>query len=467
MWVLVPRHSHPNVVCSMWLFKHKFHADGSLSRYKVCLVANGRSQIEGIDCDEKFSSFIKPATIYIVLSLALSHDWLIHQLDVKNAFLHGSIRVVSAFASYATWVGFYHNKSDSTLFIFHRGSKTAYLLIYVDDIILTTSSSALLQRVISLLQSALQYLTFTRTDITYAFQHVYLFMHDPREPHFAALKRILRYVHGTLDYGLQLYAFPTTHLTAYSDADWAGFSTTRRSTSGYCVFLGDNLLSWSSKRQCTISRSSAEAEYSGVANVIAEIAWIQNLLLEPHASLQSATLIYYDNVSAIYMSSNPVHHQRTKHIEIDILFVRDKVATSHVCVLHVPSRYQYADIFTKGLPSSLFIEFQTSLSNLLLEPHASLQSATLIYYDNVSAIYMSSNPVHHQRTKHIEIDILFVRDKVATSHVCVLHVPSRYQYADIFTKGLPSSLFIEFQTSLSVRHLPLKLRGCISQMYTT
>ncbi|GJT98277.1 ribonuclease H-like domain-containing protein [Tanacetum coccineum] len=134
------------------------------------------------------------------------------------------------------------------------------------------------------------------------------------------------------------------------------------STSGYCVFLGDNLLSWSAKRQHTISRSSAEAEYRGVANVVAETAWIRNLLRELHSPLLTATLVYCDNVSAVYMSANPVQHQRTKHIEIDIHFVRDMVKAGHVRVLHVPSRFQYADIFTKGLPSALFEDFRSSLS---------------------------------------------------------------------------------------------------------
>ncbi|GJX78312.1 ribonuclease H-like domain-containing protein [Tanacetum coccineum] len=209
---------------------------------------------------------------------------------------------------------------------------------------------------------ALQYLTFTRPDISYAVQQVCLFMHDPREPHLSALKRILRYVRGTLSYGLQLYSSTTSSLVAYSDADWAGCPTTRRSTSGYCVFLGNNLLSWSSKRQFTLSRSSAEAEYRGVANAVAETCWLRNLLRELHTPLATATLVYCDNVSAVYLSSNPVQHQRTKHIEIDIHFVRDLVATGAIRVLHVPSRYQYADIFTKGLPTSLFDEFRTSLS---------------------------------------------------------------------------------------------------------
>ncbi|GKC41913.1 ribonuclease H-like domain-containing protein [Tanacetum coccineum] len=186
-------------------------------------------------------------------------------------------------------------------------------------------------------------------------------MHDPWGPYLAALKRILRYVRGTLEFSLQLYASSESSLVAYSNADWTGCPATRISTSGYCVFLGNNILSWSSKRQPTLSRSSAEVEYRGVANVVAKTAWLRNLLRELHTPLLTATLVYYDNVSAVDLSADLVQHQRTKHIEIGIHFVRDMVAMGHVRV-HVPSRYQYADIFTKGLPSALFEEFCTSLS---------------------------------------------------------------------------------------------------------
>ncbi|GKE63661.1 ribonuclease H-like domain-containing protein [Tanacetum coccineum] len=207
------------------------------------------------------------------------------------------------------------------------------------------------------LAGSLQYLTFTRPDISYAVQQVCLYMHNPREPHFSALKQILQYVRGTLDYGLQLFSSSTTDLVAYSDADWAGCPTTQRLTSGYCVFLGNNLLSWSSKRQPTLSRSSAEAEYQSVANAVAETCWLHNLLRELHTPLSSTTLVYCDNVSAVYLSCNPVQHQRTNYIEIDIHFVRDLVVAGQVRVLHVPSRYQFADIFTEGLSSALFEEF--------------------------------------------------------------------------------------------------------------
>ncbi|XP_071729406.1 uncharacterized mitochondrial protein AtMg00810-like [Rutidosis leptorrhynchoides] len=425
--------------------------------YKARLVANGHSQQVGIDCDETFSPVVKPATIRTVLSLAVSRHWPVHQLDVRNAFLHGNLtetvymhqppgfRDASRPDHVCLLQKSLYGLKQAPRAWYQRfagyaqsGSDTAYLLLYVDDFILTASSAAFLQQVIASLHrefsmtdlgplnyflgvsvtrnssgmflsqkkyaseiieragltgchpcrtpvetssklgtagpsvpdptfyrslaGAIQYLTFTRPDICYAVQQICLFMHDPREQHMSALKRILRYLQGTLDHGLQLYASSPTSLTAYSDADWAGCPSTRRSTSGYCVFLGSNLLSWSSKRQMTPSRSSAEAEYRGVANAVAETCWLRNLLRELHCSLFSATLVYCDNVSAVYMSGNPVQHQRTKHIEIDIHFVRDLVTKGHVRVLHVPSRYQYADIFTKGLLSILFDEFRSSLS---------------------------------------------------------------------------------------------------------
>nr|GFA05917.1 ribonuclease H-like domain-containing protein [Tanacetum cinerariifolium] len=105
-----------------------------------------------------------------------------------------------------------------------------------------------------------------------------------------------------------------------------------------------------------------QAEYRGVANAVAETCWLRNLLRELHTPLFFATLVYYDNVSVVYLSCNPVQHQLTKHIEIDIHFARDLVTDGQVRVLHVPLRYQFADIFTKGLPSALFKEFHSSLS---------------------------------------------------------------------------------------------------------
>ena len=475
-WRLVPRPPGANVVSGKWIFKHKYHSDGTLARHKARWVVRGFSQQHGIDYDETFSPVVKPATIRAVLSIATSRAWPIHQLDVKNAFLHGHLDETvycqqppgfvdpaapdhvchlqkslyglkqaprawyQRFASFIRQLGFVASASDTSLFVLKEGASIAYLLLYVDDIILTASSSTLLQQIMAKLTSefamtdlgdlhhflgisvtrssdglflsqrqyamdllqragmtechstatpvdtqaklsasdgaplsasdssdyrslvgALQYLTLTRPDLAYAVQQVCLFMHDPREPHLALVKRILRYVKGTLSYGLHIGTGPVDSLTAYSDADWAGCPDSRCSTSGFCVFLGDNLISWSSKRQTTVSRSSAEAEYRAVAHAVAECCWIRQLLQELHVPLASATVVYCDNVSAVYMTANPVHHRRTKHIEIDIHFVREKVALGQVRVLHVPSAHQFADIMTKGLPVQLFTEFRSSL----------------------------------------------------------------------------------------------------------
>ncbi|XP_020232585.1 uncharacterized protein LOC109812930 [Cajanus cajan] len=260
IWELVPRPPNVNVIRSMWIFYHKYKSDGSFERHKAHLVSEGKTQQVGVDCGETFSSVVKPETIRIVLSLALSKACT----------------------------------SDHSLFIYHRGISMDYLLLYVDDIILTAYSDEL--QIIdragmssckpsptpvdtkpkisaatsipfedpSLYRSlvvALQYLTFTRPEITYVVQQGCLFMHDPREEHMHALKRILHYIQGTMDLGLHLYPSSTSTILSYTDADWDGCLDTRRSTFGYCVFLGDNLMSWSAKQQPTLSRSSVEAKY--------------------------------------------------------------------------------------------------------------------------------------------------------------------------------------------------------------
>jgi len=156
------------------------------------------------------------------------------------------------------------------------------------------------------LAGAVQYLTFTRPDLTYTVQQVCLHMHDPWESHLAALKRLLHYVRGTVDFSLVLRRSPSAKLVVYTDADWAGCPDTHRSTFGYAVFLGGNLVSWSFKRQPVVSRSSVEAEYRAVANGVAEASWLRQLLAELYSTLTKSTLVYCDNVSAVYLSTNPV-----------------------------------------------------------------------------------------------------------------------------------------------------------------
>ncbi|GKD99341.1 ribonuclease H-like domain-containing protein [Tanacetum coccineum] len=371
-WVLVPCPYNVKIVRSTWLFKHKFNASGSLSCYKARLVANGRSQQQGIDCDETFSAVVKPTTIRTALSLVVCRKWHVHQLDVKNAFLHGHLTktlymhqppefVDSRYLNYVCHLqrslyGLKQASRPSEFALKDLGALNYFLGIFAHQNLDAMHSFQ------SNLAGALQYITFTRPDLSYVVQQVCLYMHDPREPHVNALKHILSYVGGTIEYGLQFYVSSTTQLIAYTDADWAGCPTIRGSTSNYCVFLGDNLLSWSFERQVTLSHSSAEFEYRGVTNVVIETTWVRNLLRELHTSLSTTTLVYCDNVSVVYLSTNPIQHQCTKHIEIDIHFVWVYVASGQVRVLHVSSRFQYADIFINGLPTSLFLEFRTNLN---------------------------------------------------------------------------------------------------------
>jgi histone deacetylase 1/2 len=169
---------------------------------------------------------------------------------------------------------------------------------------------------------ALQYLKLSGLDLQYAVQQVCLYMHAPRDAHWTTVKRTLQYVCGTMDIGLSITASSSTDIVAYSD--WAGCPDTRRSTSGYCVYLGSSLISWSSKRQHTVSRSSAEAEYRVVANAVAECTWLRQLLSELACAIDKATVVFRDNVFAVYLSANLVHHRRTKHVELDIHFVREQ-----------------------------------------------------------------------------------------------------------------------------------------------
>ena len=173
------------------------------------------------------------------------------------------------------------------------------------------------------LVGTLQYLTLTRPDLSYSVNYASQFMHAPTVVHLKMVRRILRYVKGAIDIGLHFTSNTTLDLCAFSDADWAGCPTTRRSIIGYCTFLGGNLISWCAKKQHTISRSSAEAEYRAMANTIAELTWMSFILKDLHISLASTPTYYYDNTSALHMTINMVVHARSKHIELDYHFVHE------------------------------------------------------------------------------------------------------------------------------------------------
>lgn len=462
-WELVPRQQAQNVVGCKWVFRIKQRSDGSIERYKARLVAKGYHQRPGIDYFETFSPVVKPTTIRIVLSLAVSNDWLIKQLDVSNAFLHGDLdsevymeqppgfcdqnkpdyvcrlrrslyglrqaprqwykRLNQALINH----GFRVSPADSSLFHYVKNNVTLFALVYVDDIILTGTCSHTLNNIILSLQSefmlkdlgsleyflgmeatkttdgllltqqkyitdllqkanmsecrgistpaatkgtvtslanqsfsdptlyrsivgGLQYLSLTRPEVCYSVHKVSQFLHSPTEDNWSSVKRILRYLKETSTHGLLITKSKSTNLNIYSDADWATDTTDRKSITGYAIFMGNNLVSWNSKKQQTVARSSTEAEYRAVGLAITEMVWIQALLRDINYHSPTIPNLWCDNIGATYLSVNPMFHARTKHLEVDFHFVRDKVHNKEVKVQFICSKDQLADILTKPLP---------------------------------------------------------------------------------------------------------------------
>jgi histone deacetylase 1/2 len=204
----------------------------------------------------------------------------------------------------------------------------------------------------------------TRPDIAFAVNKVCQFLHAPTTVHWSVVKRILRYIRGTLTFGHHIKRSQSTMVSAFSDADWAGCIDDLRSTGGFAIFLGDNLVSWSACKQATVSRSSTEAEYKSLANATAEMMWVQKILTElkiPHAP---AARLWCDNLGATYLSANPVFHARTKHIEIDFYFVREHVAAKLLDIRFIASGDQLADGFTKPVSAAKLRQFRGNLSLL-------------------------------------------------------------------------------------------------------
>ncbi|KAK0590666.1 hypothetical protein LWI29_030141 [Acer saccharum] len=327
--------------------------------------------------------------------------------------------------------GFTNSKCDASLFILSNPDHTLYLLIYVDDIIVTGTSASRIRDFIATLAhrfslkdlgmlsfflgvearrsprglflsqqryirdllakmnmlesksvstplsltetlklndgsapmditqyrqvlGSLQYLSRTRPDVSFAVNKLSQFMHRPTTTHWNAVKRALRYLNGSFDHGLLITRNTPLNLHAFSDADWVGDPDDRRSTTAYIVFLGSTPISWSSKKQTTVARSSTEAEYRAIASTAAELNWIGQLLIELRVQVPLTPVIYCDNVGATYVCANPIFHSRMKHVAIDFFFVRDQVARKQLRVAHVNTKDQLVDSLTKALSRKQF-----------------------------------------------------------------------------------------------------------------
>ncbi|KAM1224199.1 hypothetical protein ACFX2G_044088 [Malus domestica] len=204
------------------------------------------------------------------------------------------------------------------------------------------------------LVGSLRYLTITRPDIVYGVGLMSRYMETPRESHWLAAKRILRYIRGTLNYGLFYNFGEDEKLFGYSDSDWGGDQDERKSTSGYVFFLGSTVFSWTSKKQSIVALSSCEAEYVAVASTVCEAIWLRNILKSMCHPQVESTVIHVDNMSAIKLAKNPVQHGRSKHIDTRFHFLRDHVKQKTIELVYCHTKEQVADIFTKPLPVESF-----------------------------------------------------------------------------------------------------------------
>ncbi|RVW69943.1 Retrovirus-related Pol polyprotein from transposon TNT 1-94 [Vitis vinifera] len=477
-WDLVVLPPGKSTVGCRWVYAVKVGPDGQVDRLKARLVAKGYTQVYGSNYGDTFSPVVKIASVRLLLSMAAMCSWPLYQLDIKNVFLHGDLAEevymeqppgfvaqgesglvcrlrrslyglkqsprawFSRFSSVVQEFGMFRSTADHSVFYHHNSlGQCIYLVVYVDDIVITGSDQDGIQKLkqhlfthfqtkdlgklkyflgIEIAQSSsgvvlsqrkyaldileetgmldckpvdtpmdpnvklvpgqgeplgdpgryrrlvgkLNYLTITRPDISFPVSVVSQFLQSPCDSHWDAVIRILRYIKSTPGQGVLYENRGHTQVVGYTDADWAGSPTDRRSTSGYCVFIGGNLISWKSKKQDVVARSSAEAEYQAMALATCELIWLRHLLQELRFGKDEQMKLICDNQAALHIASNPVFHERTKHIEVDCHFIREKIASGCVATSFVNSNDQLADIFTKSLRGLGLNIFVTSLVHM-------------------------------------------------------------------------------------------------------
>ncbi|XP_019155374.1 PREDICTED: uncharacterized protein LOC109152241 [Ipomoea nil] len=371
-WRLVPLAPDMNIIGCKWVFRTKRTADGAVERHKARLVAKGFNQRSLYGLKQAPRAWFKRLHDFLLSTgfCASNTDVSLfyYVLDGSRVYLLVYVDDIIMMGSNPSLVNTLLNRLATAFNIRDLGKPGFFLGIgtlhtsagmilsqrrYMNDLLnragmtdckpLATPASTMqavtpsdelfdnptqYRRIVG----ALQYLTITRPDLSYAVNRLCQFMHSPTVDHWGMVKRVLRYVKGTVDYGLRLSASTSTSIQAYSDSDWAGCPVDRKSTSGYAVFLGSNLVSWLSQKQRTVARSSTEAEYKALADVASEVTWVVSLLRELGLHTGQPSSLWCDNLGATYLCANPVFHARTKHVEIDYHFVRDKVASGEFVV---------------------------------------------------------------------------------------------------------------------------------------
>nr|KAJ0191977.1 hypothetical protein LSAT_V11C800434060 [Lactuca sativa] len=395
VWTLVPRPSGKTITGTRWVYRNKVDKDGIITRNKARLVAQGFTQIESIDYGETFAPVARIEAIRPFLAYASYMNFIVYQMDVKTTFLHGVLEEevflnqppsfvdkdhpdyvyrldkavyglkqaprawYETLTSYLLENGYRRGAIDNTLFIKNKGSDMYSLSDYkpastpvskTDKMHADPTGTDVNHSLYRGMIGSLLYLMASRPDIMFGTILCARFQANPEESHLMAVKRIFRYLNGTQNLALWYLRDSAFEIFGYTDSDYAGSNLDKKNTSGGCHFLGNRLISWSSKKQTSVAISTAEAEYVVARRCCAQLLWIQNQLLD-YGIKFSKTPIYCDNTSAIQITQNPVQHSKTKHIEIRHHFIRDNVEKGKVVLEHVKTSEQLADIFTKALDS--------------------------------------------------------------------------------------------------------------------
>ncbi|GJV71807.1 retrovirus-related pol polyprotein from transposon TNT 1-94 [Tanacetum coccineum] len=380
-----------NVIKLKWLRKNKKDEDQTVIRNKARLVAKGYAQEEGIDFEESFGPVARLEAVRIFVPYAAHKSFPIYQMDVKTAFLYGPLKEEVYVAqpdgfidpdhpdkvyrlrkalyglkqALRAWTsdppiprGIFINQAKYTLEILkkhgmEKGQSIGTPMATKPKLDADLSGEPVDQTDYRSKIGSLMYLTSSRPDIVQAVCYCARYQARPTEKHLKEVKRIFRYLRGTIHMGLWYPKGSGFELTAFSDADHAGCVDTRKSTSGGIQFLGDKLVSWMSKKQDCTAMSSAEAEYVALSASCAQVMWMRTQLQDYGFNYNKIPL-YCDSQSAIAISCNPVQHSRTKHIHTRYHFIKEQVENGIIELYFVRTEYQLADMFTKALPEERF-----------------------------------------------------------------------------------------------------------------